>query len=63
MNKIFFLEKTPNKCEAQQQLDRTGAMLEELGSLQRDRLSQPIPSHLSFLSGPSDSELQLGSYH
>lgn len=49
--------------EVQQQLDRTGAMLEELRSAQYERHSQPPPPHLSLLSGPSDREVELGEFY
>ncbi|KAF4520325.1 hypothetical protein B566_EDAN004385 [Ephemera danica] len=43
----------------QASLDQTSQLIGQLQKVQRDRLSQPPPPHLSLTPGPSESEVQL----
>ncbi|KAG8240253.1 hypothetical protein J437_LFUL004713 [Ladona fulva] len=59
---VSFLENVENelKNEALQRgLDQTGELLGKLEQVQRERLSQPPPSHLSLVAKPSEIEVQL----
>lgn len=44
----------------QVRLEQTSVLLQKLQQVQSDRLSLTPPAHLSHVSQPSDSEVQLG---
>lgn len=54
-----FEELNANANPVQAKLDSTSHLLEKLQQVQNERLSAPQPSHLSQISHPSDTELNL----
>ncbi|XP_014271236.1 bromodomain-containing protein 7 [Halyomorpha halys] len=54
-----FEEINEHSNPVQAKLDSTSQLLEKLQQVQNDRLSAPQPSHLSQISHPSDTELNL----
>ncbi|CAH1398769.1 unnamed protein product [Nezara viridula] len=54
-----FEEINANANPVQSKLDSTSQLLEKLQQVQNERLSAPQPSHLSQISHPSDTELNL----
>ena len=48
------------KDPVQQSLNQTAAMISDLYHTQNRRLSQDPPSHLGFITQPSDKEANLG---
>lgn len=45
----------------QDRLDHVGGLLGRLQNVQNQRLSAPLPQHLSQISHPSPQEIQLGN--
>lgn len=45
----------------QDRLDQVGGLLGRLQNVQNQRLSAPLPQHLSQISLPSPQEIQLGN--
>lgn len=54
-----FEDLNANNNPVQVKLDSTSQLLEKLQQVQNERLSAPQPSHLSQISHPSDTELNL----
>lgn len=44
----------------QDRLDQVGGLLGRLQNIQNQRLSAPLPQHLSQIAQPSQQEIQLG---
>jgi len=47
----------------QDRLDQVGGLLGRLQNVQNQRLSAPLPPHLSHISHPSPQEIQLGNFN
>jgi hypothetical protein len=67
---FFFIEQDMRVREEQRateeamqvRLEQTSVLLQKLQQVQSDRLSLTPPAHLSHVSQPSDSEIQLGEF-
>ncbi|UYV80379.1 BRD7 [Cordylochernes scorpioides] len=51
---------SPRHRELQDRLDHTGRLLTDLARIQHQRLSAEPPTHLSHITGPTESETELG---
>lgn len=56
---MFILEE---QSVFQDRLDQVGGLLGRLQNVQNQRLSAPLPTHLSQIPHPSPQEIQLGMY-
>ena len=54
----FIIESEPD--EIQKRLDKTAELLSDLQKTQNERLSLKPPPHLASISGPGESEKQIG---
>lgn len=45
--------------DAQSQLDNNSSLIEQLNQVQHDRLSAPLPQHLSLIAHPNKQEIEL----
>jgi bromodomain-containing protein 7/9 len=45
--------------DTQSQLDTTSSLIEQLNQVQHDRLSTPLPQHLSLIAHPNKQEIEL----